>query len=148
LTRGPTTFYGVRTAGVVLVGNGLFERLVSLAGIWRSLVSTGLELYSIHIVPLCLQSPPALQPRTLHASPSVPVPSSYVAVCCTKIIITNSVRAVRPALSDGSSELAVWVCRISVKTVALACSPSSQLLHNFYHIDFRKVGYEACRGVL
>lgn len=69
---------------------------------------------------------------------------SYFTVCCTKIIM-NSVRAVRLSLSDGSSELVVWVCRISVKTIALACSPPSQLLHNFYHsIEFRKVGHEAC----
>jgi len=38
LTRGPTTFYRVRTAGVLLAGNGLFERLVSLTSWYLAVV--------------------------------------------------------------------------------------------------------------
>jgi len=57
-------------------------------------------------VPLCLQTPQNFNPD-VHIGTSIPLPSSYVAVCYAKVVIANSVRAIRLTLRGGSSEFVV-----------------------------------------
>jgi hypothetical protein len=68
-TRGPTTFYRVRTAGVVLVGKWPLR---------ATLVGTGPELHSYSLVSLACYHIVPLFNLNLHLSSSVP--SSYVAI--------------------------------------------------------------------